>query len=95
MPFHVQGSIPYLEAAADHFEAEVQEQQQAQAQQQAQQQQQQLQQLGNQLLKFGAIAGTAWLIAKVFETPVVNNLLTNTGQTDDADKTDDDDEGGE
>ena len=87
VPFHACGNLPYLEAAADHFEAQVQAQQQAQqqarAQQQAQQQRQQMDQLGDQLLKLGAVAGLVWLATKMFTTAVVDNLLTKTGKTDD------------
>lgn len=82
MPFHVHGNIPYLEVAADNFEAQVQALQQAQEEQRAQQQQQQLQQLGEQLLKLGAVAGLAWLVAKVFKQGDVETLLNKTGKTD-------------
>ncbi len=82
VPFHARGNIPYLEAAADNFEAQVQAQQQARAQQQAQQQRQQMDQLGDQLLKLGAVAGLVWLATKMFTTSVVDNLLTKTGKTD-------------
>ena len=82
MPFHASGSISYLEAAADTFEAKVQAEQQAQAQQKAQQQRQDLKRLGNELLKLGAVGGLVWLANKVLQQAVVDNLLSKTDKTD-------------
>lgn len=72
MPQYVRQQIPYLEAAADQFEAQVQRQQQAQ------QQQQQLQTLAKQLLTLGAVGGIAWLVAKVLSDDDINDLLNKT-----------------